>query len=97
MVGFLDTEDSDKNESQTYALVDSQNFPDNLLFKILKNELRTLQIFDFEKQNKFLIKIRSTNSKGLFYEKEFEILINDIPEKTIILSSLQVHENKPKD
>ena len=54
-------------------MVDYTNFPDNFDFQIVKNELRTKRKFDFEKKNKYLIKIRTTDFGGLFYEADFYI------------------------
>ena len=71
LVAFLNTSDSDVIEVHTYKLTDHTNFPDNFNFEIVKNELRTKKIFDFEKKNKYYIKIRTTDFRGLFYEAQF--------------------------
>lgn len=66
-------------------MVNFTNFPDNYLFKIVKNELRTRQKFDYEGKNKYLIKIRTTDFRGLFYE-------NDLPKSMIILNNTKIQE-----
>ena len=63
-----------------YNLVNHNKFPDNFNFQIVKNQLRTKKKFDFEQKNKYLIKIRTTEFRGLFYEAIFEILVNKLPE-----------------
>ena len=46
-------------------------------------------------KNKYLIKIRTTDSRGLYYETRFYILVNDLPETSMILSNSKVKENSP--
>ena len=46
-------------------------------------------------KNKYLIKIRTTDSRGLFYEAKFYILVNDLPETIIILNNTEIKENSP--
>ena len=53
LVAYLSTSDPDEIELHSYKLVDYTNFPDNLNFEIVKNELRTKTKFDFEKKNKY--------------------------------------------
>ena len=65
-------------------MVDFTNFPDNFEFSISKNQLRTRTKFDFEKKNKYLIKIRTTDFGGLIYEAIFEIQVNDLQEITFL-------------
>ena len=65
-MAYLNTLDSDKIETHTYALVDYTNYPNNFNFELIKIELRTRVQFDFEKRNKYLIKIRTTDFRGLF-------------------------------
>ena len=48
MIGYFNTSDPDEIEVHTYKLVDYTNFPDNLNFEVVKNELRTKKQFDFE-------------------------------------------------
>ena len=50
-MAYLNTSDPDEIELHSYKLVDYTNFPDNLNFEIVKNELRTKKIFDYEKKN----------------------------------------------
>ena len=50
LVAYLNTSDLDETELHSYTLEDYTNFPDNLNFEIVKNELRTKRQFDFEKK-----------------------------------------------
>ena len=44
-----------------------------------------------------LIKIRTTDAAGLFYETVFTIKINDLPEKSITLSNHKLNSYQPID
>ncbi|WP_013334240.1 Calx-beta domain-containing protein [Gloeothece verrucosa] len=62
----------------TYSLVTGTGAEDNALFTIQGNQLKTNSIFDYEQKNSYSIRVKSTDSKGLSYEKQLTIKIDDI-------------------
>jgi parallel beta-helix repeat protein/predicted outer membrane repeat protein len=78
IIGEFSTFDPDAGDSHSYTLVDEENYPDNSAFCIMGPLLQGWTIFDFEAQNSYSIKVCSTDSGGLWFEKEFTITI--IPE-----------------
>ncbi len=56
--------DVDAGDSFTYALVSGFGDADNAAFTIVGNELRADVAFDFETQNSYSIRVRTTESVG---------------------------------
>lgn len=84
----------DYNDNHTWKLVDHSHFPDNFNFAINENELWSLQEFDFESQEQYSIKIRGTDSYGLYCQKEFLIFINDTLDTPFInISNTKIYSN----
>lgn len=83
-VGNFSATDADADETFTYSFIDDENYPDNDLFKIDENTLKTAVIFDHEEKDTRLIKVRVSDSTGLSYDKDFAIGILDINEVPII-------------
>jgi hypothetical protein len=70
VIGEFSTVDPDPSDSFTYTLVDGEGSNDNGSFTISNNELKigaTLQIGNYG------IRVRTTDSTGLFFEKQFTI------------------------
>lgn len=95
VVGVLTTTSSNTANTFTYALVSGAGSTDNALFNINGSDLRISASPDFETQNNYSVRIRSTEQGGLFFEKSFMITINDINESPtdISLSSSTINEN----
>ena len=67
------------------------------MFKIDGDNLLTNSIFDYESENEYTIKSKSTSSNGGYvFEKSFEISINNLPDliEDITLSSNEITENE---
>ena len=80
-VGTFTTTDVDAGDSHTYTLVAGAGDTDNTRFSIgggASDELLTAEVFDFETQGPFSIRVRTTDSGGPFFEEPFTIIINDI-------------------
>ncbi len=77
LVGALSTTDPDSGDSFTYSLVNTGTYPDNDAFQISGNQLRTADVFNFETQNSYLIRIQTRDSGGLTFDKEFTITVTD--------------------
>ncbi len=80
VVGILKTTDPDSSlgDTHTYSLVDTENYPDNAAFIVDGDKLKTSRVFDREVQDWYSIKLRTTDSGGLFYEEIMIIYINDV-------------------
>jgi Ca2+-binding RTX toxin-like protein len=102
VIGTLSTIDSDANDTFTYTLVSGANSADNSAFTITNNQLRIRTSPDFETKSSYTIRIRSTDSQGLFVEQTFTILVNNQTENPgtnaptdLNLSNSQIAENQP--
>jgi uncharacterized repeat protein (TIGR01451 family) len=81
-VGSFSTADPDTGDTFTYSLVSGAGDNDNASFAIVGNNLRTAAVFDYETKNSYSIRVRSTDSGTLHYEKVFIITVsqgNDPP------------------
>lgn len=97
LIGTLTSVDEDLPESHTYTLVAGTGSQDNSAFNITGNELKSAFTFDFETQNTFSIRVRTTDSGGAFYEEVYQITANDVNDAPtdITLSNDTIMENNP--
>ena len=69
----------------TYALVQGAGDENNGSFKIVDDVLQTNEIFDYESKDSYSIRVRTTDSGGLSFEKYFPINIsNSVNERPIL-------------
>jgi len=96
-VGNFSTTDPDNGDSFTYTLVAGVGDTGNSAFQIVGNELQTVVVLDFETQSSYSIRVRSTDSGGLWFEQTFTITVIDgnDPPTDITLSNNTVDENQP--
>jgi len=94
VVGTFATEDPDIGDSHTYSLVAGTGDTDNASFNIVAHALTTAEIFDHETKDSYSIRVRSTDSGGLYFEKQFTITINDVNEAptAVLLDNDSVEE-----
>ncbi len=78
-VGILSSIDPDAGETFTYTLVAGAGDTDNGLFAIVGDQLQTNAVLDFETQSSYSIRVRTTDSGGLWYEEVFTIDVVDSP------------------
>ena len=78
-VGTFTTTDPNGDDTFTYSLVSGTGSDDNAAFSITGNTLKTAQPFNFLVKNSYSIRVRSTDSGGLFLEKVFTIGITNSP------------------
>jgi VCBS repeat-containing protein len=83
VVGTFSTTDPDVGDTHTYTLVAGAGSTDNGSFNISGNQLRTSAVFNFEVKNSYSIRVRTTDSGALFFEKVFTITVNDLPEAPV--------------
>ncbi|WP_168119535.1 S-layer homology domain-containing protein [Paenibacillus sp. HB172176] len=79
MVGSFSTADADEQDTFAYALVAGDGDADNGSFSIavLGNTLFLRTAPDFETKDSYSIRVRSTDSGGLYFEKSFIIHVAD--------------------
>ncbi len=84
VVGYLSTIDPNPSDTFTYSLVSGDGSSGNASFNIIGNQLRSSQVFDYETNPNYSIRIRSTDQGGLFFEKIIVISIIDVNESGLI-------------
>ncbi|MBM3964795.1 MAG: choice-of-anchor D domain-containing protein [Planctomycetes bacterium] len=96
-VGLLSSTDPDAGDTFVYSLVSGVGGDDNGAFSITGNSLKTSQVFDFESKSSYQIRIRSTDSKGLFVESTFMVTVTNVNEAPIstTLAPASIWENSP--
>jgi len=81
IVGLLETTDQNEGDAHTYELVTGNGDTDNASFDIDENNnLITTEVFNYEDQNEYYIRLRTTDDGegNLSFEEEFVITVNDI-------------------
>ncbi len=78
--GSFSTTDLTPGDSFTYALVAGDGDVDNASFEIVGHQLRTTAAFDHETRSSYSIRVRTTDTAGLWYEQGFTIAVNDVNE-----------------
>jgi uncharacterized delta-60 repeat protein len=93
-VGTFQTTDFD-NTSFTYSLVTGTGDTNNASFTIVGNELRTNAVFNYEAKSSYAIRLRTADTGGLTFDKQFTIAVNNLNEapSNITLSNSSVAEN----
>jgi hypothetical protein len=96
-VGTLSSTDPDSSDTHTYSLVSGTGDADNSSFSIVGNKLKTNASFDFEADNSYSIRVRTTDAGGLTFEKQFTINVTNVNEAptNVALSNNSVAENQP--
>ena len=86
VVGMFSSVDPDPADTHTYELVAGVGDSDNAQFQITADTLRTSEVFDFETQNVFSIRVRSTDSglPPLSTETQFVVSVTDINDVPVI-------------
>jgi uncharacterized delta-60 repeat protein len=87
-VGTLSTTDPDPLDTFTYTLVAGAGSADNGAFTISGNTLKSNAVFDFETQSSYSVRVRSTDSGGLFFEKAFTIAVADVNEMPVAVNDV---------
>jgi len=88
VVGVLSTTDPDSGNTFTYSLVSGTGGEGNSAFTISGNQLQTAASFNYEAQNSYSVRIRSTDQDGLYTEKVFTMGVTDVNEApTVVLAN----------
>ncbi len=83
-VGTLSTTDADSGDTFTYSLVTGTGSTDNSAFAISGSTLRTAAAFNYETKNNYSIRVRTTDSGGLWYEQTFTIAVTNVNEAPVL-------------
>jgi hypothetical protein len=97
VIGTFSSIDPNAGDTFTYSLVSGEGDTGNGSFNILGNQLRSWIVFEYEYQNSYSIRIRTTDQSGLFFEKVFIITIAFLNESPtdILLSNNVLYEDQP--
>jgi hypothetical protein len=88
LVGLLSAADPDSGDTAAYSLVSGSGSTDNASFSISSNALQTAATFNYEIKRSYSIRVRATDSGGLFYDKVFTLNIADItPTETFYVTT----------
>jgi predicted outer membrane repeat protein len=87
-IGTLTTTDLDAGDTFTYSLTCAAPGADDASFIIVNDALNTAAVFDYETKASYAICVRTTDSGGLFFDKDFTITVNNVIETlTVTLRS----------
>lgn len=95
-IGTFGTVDEDAGYTYIYTLVSGEGDTDNTKFSIVADQLRTLEVFDFEAKSSYSIRVRTTDAGGLFFEKSFTIgvvNVNESPKVAIFIPDQSASED----
>ena len=81
-VATLSSTDPDDGDTFTYSLVSGEGATDNNAFTIDGDELKIKSSPDYETQDSYSVRLRSTDSGGLTYKKSFTLNVNDLEEES---------------
>ena len=97
IVGTFNTSDPDAGNTFSYLLAGGDGSTDNSSFTIVNGQLQAAASFDFETQNTYSIRVRSTDQNGLSVEQALTITVTDANEapSDLILSAATIPENLP--
>lgn len=77
VVGTLSTTDFNTSDTHTYTLVSGTGDTDNSSFIISGTSLLLNVILDYEKKSVYYIRLKTEDSNGGYFEKEFTIIVVD--------------------
>ncbi len=94
-VGNFSASDVDAGDTQSFSLVSGAGSTDNASFTITGTSLNLMPSADFETKSSYSVRIRVTDSGGLFFEKQFTIAVTNVNEAPtdIALSASSIAEN----
>ncbi|MFV0165460.1 Ig-like domain-containing protein, partial [Empedobacter falsenii] len=83
-VGTLSTTDPDAGDTFTYSFVTGTGSTDNASFSLTGNTLKINASPDYETKSSYSVRIRSTDSRGKFFEKAFAISVGNVNEAPVL-------------
>ncbi|WP_268124577.1 Ig-like domain-containing protein [Roseivirga pacifica] len=82
-VGLLSTIDQDFGDDFSYELVEGNGSTHNARFAIVGDELFTSQMVNYEELEVLQIRVRTTDSGGLYFEKALEIAVVNVENEAL--------------
>ena len=98
VVGTFSTTDADPGDTHTYSLVEGTGDDDNDSFTLeTDGTLKIAAVLDYETKAGYTIRVRTTDSGGLWTEEAFTITTTDVNDQPtdLSLSNSCVVENQP--
>ena len=80
LIGTFATEDPDDTIRFTYVKVAGEGDTDNASFRIVGDQLLSDEVFDYETQSSYQLRIKTTDQAGASFEQPFTIEIEDFDE-----------------
>ena len=79
-VAILTSADQDTDDSHTYTLISGDGDTDNDAFTIDGDQLKIINSPDFETKDSYSIRLKTTDSGGLTFERSLTFSVNDLQE-----------------
>ena len=96
VVGSLSAVDPDAGDTHAFTLVTGTGGGDNSSFSISGSSLRTAAVLDHETTPTRSIRVRATDSGGLFVEKQLTITVTDVDDPPVAVDDTEtVTEDAP--
>ena len=83
-VGSLSAVDPDAGDVHSFTLAAGAGDTDNARFAIQSGTLKTAEMFDFETQGPFSIRVKGQDAAGAFFEKQFSITLNNVNDQPVV-------------
>ncbi len=83
LVGRLQTIDPDAGNSFQYAFINGAGDSDNFRFSIVGNNLISREVFDYESQADFSIRVRATDQAGLSTDRVLDVAVENVNEPPV--------------
>jgi hypothetical protein len=77
LIGNFTSTDIDTGETFTYSLVSGDGSADNGYFAIVGNRLQSAMVLDHNARESYAIRVRTTDSGGLYFEQAFTITVSN--------------------
>jgi hypothetical protein len=74
-VGTFSSADPDSGDTHTYSLASGPGGADNSAFTIAGNTLKTAAVFNFSVKKSYSIRVRTTDSGGAAFDRDFTISV----------------------
>lgn len=96
-VGILTAVDANIDDSWIFSLVAGDGDNDNSKFSIVDNKLTATEVFDFESNTQFSVRISVADTAGLTFESAFIINVTNVNEapESLSLSNVVIDEEQP--
>ena len=97
-IGILTTDDADTGDNHSYRFVSGFGDDHNTSFTISGDRLLTAEVFDYEIQSSYSVRIETNDGNGGTLARQFTITINDLADNNhaptdISLSIMDFNEN----